>query len=138
MQREIYTPPSGPPSGPIFQKGFIEKVQETEVRNLVEIFYNNILQSEIRTMFPETIEESIEKSADFMVQVMGGRPYYSEKYGHPRMRARHFPFEIDEKARRIWLGCYKKALESSNIGKEEREIIWEFLTNFSAWMVNKK
>ena len=88
-------------------------------------------------MFPESLEESISKSTDFMIQVMGGPAYYSRKYGPPRMRARHLPFEIDEKARRVWLGCYRKALDRSEIPEKEKNSIWEFLTEFSAWMVNK-
>ena len=50
----------------------------------------------------------------------------------------HIPFIIDEKARRAWLGCYKKALEKSNIPEPENKMIWDFLVDFSSWMVNTK
>ncbi|MCX7998083.1 MAG: hypothetical protein N3A69_03905 [Leptospiraceae bacterium] len=48
------------------------------------------------------------------------------------------PFIIDEKARRVWLGCYKQALNESDIPEAQKELIWKFLVNFSAWMVNTK
>ncbi|MCE9501175.1 MAG: bacitracin resistance protein BacA [Leptospira sp.] len=137
MERDIYTPPGGPPQGPPLSPELFKTIGESAIRDLVKSFYEEIEKSNIRPMFPESIEESIVKSADFMVQVMGGPSYYTRKNGPPRMRARHFPFEIDEKARRTWLGCYRKALDNSEIPESEKTVIWDFLTGFSAWMVNK-
>ena len=89
-------------------------------------------------MYPDDdLKLSEEKLADFMVQVLGGPAYYVRKYGPPRMRARHFPFEIDEKARRVWLSSFKKALDSVEMDDTDRKDIFAFLTSFSAWMVNK-
>jgi hemoglobin len=138
MEREIYVPPEGPPQGPPLSREIFTKLGEDKIRELVKLFYDEIETSSIRGMFPESLEESIYKSADFMVQVLGGPSYYVQKYGPPRMRMRHIPFIIDEKARRSWLGCYKKALEKSNIPEPENKMIWEFLVSFSSWMVNTK
>ena len=138
MEREIYVPIQGPPSGPPPSKDIFINLGEEKIRELVQVFYEEIESSSIRSMFPETLNESIAKSADFMVQVLGGPPYYNQKYGPPRMRMRHFPFIIDEKARRAWLGCYKKALERVQIPERESKLIWDFLVDFSAWMVNSK
>lgn len=138
MEREIYVPPGGPPQGPPPSREIFQKLGEEKIRELVKVFYHEILNSNIRNMFPESVEESIEKSADFMVQVLGGPPYYSQKYGPPRMRMRHIPFVIDEKARRAWLGCYKSALEIVQINDPEKTQIWNFLVDFSGWMVNSK
>ena len=138
MEREIYVPPGGPPSGPPPSREIFNLMGEEKIRELVKIFYEEIESSSIRNMFPESLEESIVKSADFMVQVLGGPPYYTRKFGPPRMRMRHFPFIIDEKARRSWLGCYKKALERVQIQEDTKNQIWEFLVSFSSWMVNSK
>ncbi len=138
MEREIYVPQGGPPQGPPPSKEIFIKLGENKIRELVKLFYDEIETSSIRSMFPESLEESIPKSADFMVQILGGPPYYVQKYGPPRMRMRHIPFIIDEKARRAWLGCYKKALEKSNIPEPENKMIWDFLVDFSSWMVNTK
>ncbi len=138
MEREIYVPPGGPPQGPPIPRETFTELGEEKIRQLVHVFYAHIETSEIREMFPEgDLHESAEKSADFMIQVMGGPAYYSQKYGPPRMRMRHIPFEIDEKARRVWLSCYKKALNETEIPEPHKTVIWEFLTSFSAWMVNK-
>ena len=138
MEREIYVPQGGPPQGPPPSKEIFIKLGENKIRELVKLFYDEIETSSIRSMFPDSLEESIPKSADFMVQILGGPPYYVQKYGPPRMRMRHIPFIIDEKARRAWLGCYKKALEKSNIPEPENKMIWDFLVDFSSWMVNTK
>ncbi|HNA10349.1 MAG TPA: bacitracin resistance protein BacA [Leptospiraceae bacterium] len=110
---------------------------EEKIRSLANFFYKEIALSAIRPMYPEDLKPGEEKLADFLIQVMGGPAYYSRKYGHPRMRARHFPFEIDEKARRVWLSCFKKALDAIDVNENDKVDIYSFLTSFSAWMVNK-
>jgi hemoglobin len=42
---------------------------------------------------------------------MGGPPLYIERFGHPRLRARHLPFPIGESERDQWLLCMNRALE---------------------------
>lgn len=138
MEREIYTPPGGPPQHPPLNPNLFRALGEEKVRSLTAIFYKEIAESSIRSMYPEDdLKLSEEKLADFMIQVLGGPAYYVRKYGPPRMRARHFPFEIDEKARRVWLSCFKKALDETEMEDSDRKDIYSFLTSFSAWMVNK-
>ena len=138
MEREIYTPPEGNP--PVNQELFtlFDKVGEEKLRTLVKLFYEEIPHTSIIGMFPDDLSESEKKAADFMVQVTGGPQYYTHNYQKPKMRQQHFDFEIDEKARRAWLGAYKKALGKSDIDERSKEIIWEYLNSFSTWMVNKK
>jgi hemoglobin len=138
MEREIYVPPEGPPQGPPPSREIYSSLGEKKLRELVHSHYNHLKNSTIRDMFPENMDESADKSADFLIQVLGGPPIYSQKYGPPRMRMRHFPFEIDEKARRVWLSCYKQALDDTQIPEKERSEIWKFLVDFSSWMVNTK
>ncbi|MFB5651055.1 bacitracin resistance protein BacA [Leptospira wolffii] len=134
---DIYTPPGGPPPADPKLHSLFSSLGEDKIRNLVSLFYARIPTSPIAWMFPENLEESAVKSADFLVQVLGGPPYYVQKYGPPRMRARHFPFPIDEKARRAWLACYKDALKEWDTDPETKEVLWKFLVDFSGWMVNK-
>ncbi|TGK18157.1 bacitracin resistance protein BacA [Leptospira fluminis] len=133
----IYVPPGGPPPADPRLRSLYVKLGEEKIRLLVEEFYRNIASSPIVWMFPEKLEESSVKSADFLIQVLGGPPYYVERYGSPRMRARHLAFPIDEKARRVWLSCYRKAIQTWDADPETKEILWDFLESFSAWMVNR-
>jgi hemoglobin len=56
------------------------------------------------------------------------------------MRQRHLAFSIDENARQIWLNCFRKILIQSDVKYgfplEHVEDFWQFLEEFSAWMVN--
>ncbi|PJZ71344.1 bacitracin resistance protein BacA [Leptospira perolatii] len=135
-QDQFFLPSGGPPEPDPRLRSLYSILGEEKIRKLVFEFYKRIESSSIRSMFPPTLEESEEKSADFLIQVLGGPPLYVQKHGPPRMRARHFPFPIDEKARRIWLSCYREALRDWEAETDEKEILWKFLESFSAWMVN--
>ena len=141
MGRVIYTPPSGPPQGPGPNSAIYRIMGEANIFRMISDFYKELEQSEIRHLFPPNLEESSQKSAAFFVTILGGPPLYFEKYGPPRMRARHLPFEIDESARQVWLRCFEKVLEGADVKyqfpMEHMEGFKDFLKNFSAWMVNK-
>lgn len=67
------------------------------------------------------IRESAEKLKYFLSGWTGGPPMYMEKYGHPRLRMRHFPFKIGTKEADQWLYCMRKALAKSPIPPGEQE-----------------
>ncbi len=133
---ETFTPASGPPQGPPPDPEILKELGEEGVRRLLDLHYGNLEQSSIRGMFPENMKASAEKSADFFIQSMGGKPYYSQKYGSPRMRARHLPFTITEGSRQIWVDCFKRAMDELPFPEKYREKFLEYLESFSAWMVN--
>jgi hemoglobin len=114
---------------------------EENIFAMISDFYKELERSEIRNLFPPDMEEASRKSAAFFVTILGGPPLYFQKYGPPRMRARHLPFEIDERARQVWLGCFERTLEGAEVRyqfpQQYMEGFKEFLKGFSAWMVNK-
>lgn len=135
---EIYTPPGGPPQGAPLNRAILPAVGEDGVRRLLQLHYKNLEASPIRGMFSDDMEAAADKSADFFIQVIGGPPYFSQKHGPPRMRARHIPFPISERARQIWLDCFRKAMDELPFPEEFRAEFEDFLVSFSAWMVNRK
>jgi hemoglobin len=104
-------------------------------------FYKELEKSEIRHLFPPDMEQASRKSALFFVTLLGGPPLYFEKFGPPRMRARHLPFVIDEQARQVWLGCFEKVLDGADVKyqfpAQHVQGFKDFLKSFSAWMVNQ-
>jgi hemoglobin len=90
---------------------------EKTVRALVDRFYDLMdtlpEAAGIRALHPETLEGSREKLFLFLSGWMGGPPLYIERFGHPRLRARHLPFPIGESERDQWLMCMNKALEET-------------------------
>ena len=141
MDRIIYTPPGGPPQGPGPSNEIYRLMGEENIFKMMSDFYVELEKSEIRPLFPPNMEEASKKSALFFIGLLGGPPLYLQKYGPPRMRARHIPFEIDEHARQIWLACFEKTLEGADVKyqfpMQHMQSFKSFLENFSAWMVNK-
>jgi len=140
MERDIYTPPGGPPqSGP--SREIYALMGEENIFKMLLDLYRELEKSPIRSLFPSDMEEASKKSAKFFVQVLGGPPLYVIDHGPPRMRARHLPFEIDEKARQEWLKCFERVLENAetkyNFPPQHLQGFKDFLRDFSAWMVNK-
>ena len=88
---------------------------EQKVRALVDRFYDLMdtlpEAAGIRALHPETLDESRNKLFWFLSGWMGGPQLYIERFGHPRLRARHLPFPIGESERDQWLLCMNKALD---------------------------
>jgi hemoglobin len=141
MQRAIYTPPGGPPQGPGPSPEIYRIMGEENIFRMMLDLYMELEKSEIRHLFPPNMHEASKKSAAFFVGLLGGPPLYLQQYGPPRMRARHLPFEIDERARQIWLRCFDNVLEGAeakyNFPPQHLQGFKDFLKSFSAWMVNK-
>ena len=141
MDRVIYTPPGGPPQGPGPSREIYRIMGEANIFRMISDLYGELEKSEVRHLFPANMEEASKKSAAFFVGLLGGPPIYVEKYGSPRMRARHLPFEIDERARQVWLACFNRVLEDAEakyqFPAEHLEGFKDFLNAFSSWMVNK-
>jgi len=85
------------------------------VRRLVDRFYDLMRElpeaAHVLHMHPPDLAGSREKLYEFLSGWLGGPPLYVEKRGHPRLRARHLPFAIDDAARDGWLLCMDRALD---------------------------
>ena len=88
---------------------------EPAIRALVKDFYHYMDTlpevADIRAQHDPNLESAIEKLSLFLIGWSGGPQVYIEKYGHPRLRARHLPFKIGIKERDQWLYCMFKALD---------------------------
>src|SRR5262245_21521529 len=109
---------------------------------MLEDFYLLLEYTPLRPLFPEDMQAAAQRSASFFVQVLGGRPLYSQRHGPPRMRQRHEPFEIGEAARQTWLETFERVLaraeERYGFPPQHLPAFRAFLHSFSAWMVNAR
>jgi hemoglobin len=64
----------------------------------------------VRALHATSLKVSREKLRLFMTGWLDGPQLYVEKYGHPRLRQRHFPFAIGAVERDEWLWCMDRAL----------------------------
>ena len=107
------------------------------VERLVAEFYARIERDpELRPLFPADLGPGREKQALFLEQWLGGEPRYSALYGHPRLRRRHFPFVIDERAAGRWLHHMAEATRAAGIAAPERTEIVRGLGPLARHMTN--
>ncbi|QIG80640.1 group II truncated hemoglobin [Stakelama tenebrarum] len=62
-----------------------------------------------RAVHPPSTARAEEKLYEYLTGWLGGPPLYTDKYGHPRLRMRHFPAAIGAEEVTGWLACFHKA-----------------------------
>ena len=86
---------------------------EAMVRALVARFYvlMDILPeaAACRAVHPPSLVRAEEKLFEYLTGWLGGPPLYIEKYGHPRLRSRHFVAPIGAAEVAGWLLCFHQA-----------------------------
>jgi len=85
------------------------------VRAMANRFYDIMstdpAAGELLAMHPQPLTNIRQKFFEFLSGWLGGPGLYVEKYGHPRLRARHLPFSIDTRMRDQWLHCMYQVLD---------------------------
>ena len=87
---------------------------DAQVRDLVDRFYD-LMDLEpayalIRALHPTDLTSSRDKLYWFLSGWLGGPQHYVERFGHPRLRARHTPFSIGQAERDQWMACMRQAM----------------------------
>lgn len=84
------------------------------VRALVDRFYDLMdtapEAANVRALHATSLKVSRDKLDLFLTGWLGGPPVYVERFGHPRLRMRHFPFAIGKRERDEWLWCMERAI----------------------------
>lgn len=104
---------------------------------IVESFYAKVeADPHMRPIYPEDLEPGKAKLKLFFEQWLGGEAVYSARYGHPRLRRRHFPFVIDERAAGLWLRYMQQAMAENGVSAADLKVIFERLGPLAHHMVN--
>ena len=111
------------------------------IRNLVETFYD-IMDSDqkaapLRALHPADLTSSREKLFMFLTGWTGGPQLYIERYGHPRLRQRHMPFNIGEAERDQWMYCMIQAMHTLNFDDKLKQKLAEQLYGVADFMRNQ-
>lgn len=114
---------------------------ESAVRQLVDRFYD-LMDLEpgyagLRALHPDTLDGSRDKLHWFLCGWLGGPQLYVEKFGHPRLRARHLPYSIGIAERDQWMACMKQAMQESGIDESMSARLAESFFGTADWMRNK-
>jgi len=119
------------------QPTVFDRLGEAAFFQLARAFYRRAVADEIiGPMLPPDIEAAVERQALFLIQFFGGPQKYSQMRGHPRLRARHLRFPIDERARNSWMRHMISSLDEVGIPEPSRSEMIGYFERASTFLIN--
>lgn len=114
---------------------------ESAVRALVDRFYD-LMDLEpgcagLRAMHPDTLDGSRDKLHWFLCGWLGGPDHYVQRFGHPRLRARHLPFAIGIAERDQWVSCMRQAMQELGLEADLEQRLAQAFMDTADWMRNQ-
>ena len=113
---------------------------DAAVRRLVDRFYDLMdLESAykaLRAAHGSQLDDARNKLFWFLCGWLGGPNHYIERFGHPRLRARHMPFMIGIQERNEWLACMDQAMAETQVPQALRERLLVSFYETADWMRN--
>jgi hemoglobin len=124
-----------PPLTPFEQLG-----GEPGVRGLVDRFYDLMdlepAYARLRAVHGSTLDGARDKLFWFLCGWLGGPSHYTDRFGHPRLRARHMPFAIGSTERDQWLACMFQAMAEQGLPATLQARLEKSLFDTADWMRN--
>ena len=113
---------------------------EDKVKALVDRFYDLMdLEpgyAELRAAHGTELERARQNLFWFLCGWLGGPQHYTDRFGHPRLRARHLPFKIGIAERDQWVACMDQAMGEVGVPPALRERLRESFMQTADWMRN--
>jgi hemoglobin len=113
---------------------------EAVIRSMVDRFYDLMELEpryvELRAVHGNTLTDARNKLFWFLCGWMGGPQHYTDRFGHPRLRARHLPFKIGILERDQWLACMDQAMGEVQVDAELRTRLNASFFQTADWMRN--
>ena len=114
---------------------------EAAVKALVERFYDLMdlepAYRELRATHATELDNAREKLFWFLCGWLGGPSYYTDRFGHPRLKMRHMPFSIGILERDQWLACMDQAMGETGVPDDLRARLRESFMGTADWMRNR-
>lgn len=109
------------------------------IERFVRAFYQQVPNDEILgPMYPEEdLQGAEERLRMFLIFRFGGPQDYLQHRGHPKLRLRHAPFRVDQRARDRWVRLMDNALEKSQLRPDAAQVIRAFLSHVATFLINQ-
>jgi hemoglobin len=106
---------------------------------LVAAFYRQVPQDDLLgPMYTaRDLTGAEQRLRDFLIGRFGGPQTYIEQRGHPRLRARHSPFPINQTVRDRWMRLMTSAFREVALPGEAEQVLRKFLDGMSSFMINE-
>ena len=126
---------------PAFETPFEWIGGEARVQALVDRFYDLMdlepAYAELRVVHGSVLDDARQKLFWFLCGWLGGPQYYTDRFGHPRLKARHMPFKIGVVERDQWLACMNQAMVETGVPQALRERLNTSFFQTADWMRNQ-
>jgi hemoglobin len=114
---------------------------EPGVRALVDHFYD-LMDLEphyagLRALHPAALDGSRDKLFWFLCGWLGGPNHYTDRFGHPMLRARHLPYRIGIAERDQWVACMMQAMHERAVDDTLAARLAESFFGTADWMRNR-
>ncbi len=114
---------------------------EPGIRALVDRFYDvmdvDLDLTVLRDVHGQSLDQARDKLFWYLCGYFGGPQLYIERFGHPRLRARHLPYSIGIKERDQWLLCMARAMQDLGYPTERSDRLLEIFFGVADWMRNR-
>ncbi len=114
-------------------------IGEDGFTRLVAAFYRQVPGDDILgAMYPkDELAAAEQRLRDFLIYRFGGPDRYIVERGHPRLRARHLPFRIDQAARDRWMQRMDAAFAEAALPAQDERTLREFFGHMATFMINQ-
>ena len=114
-------------------------IGEEGFTRLVAAFYRQIPGDDILgPMYPaKDLTGAEERLRLFLMFRFGGSMEYAERRGHPRLRMRHAPFVVDQRARDRWMELMRKAMAEAMLPADAAHVLEKFFDGTATFMINR-
>jgi hemoglobin len=114
---------------------------ETHVKALADRFYDLMELEPAYAVLRAAHGPDLTRARDhlfwFLCGWLGGPQHYTDRFGHPRLRARHMPFSIGIQERDQWLACMDQAMGDTGVDEALRARLRDSFFQTADWLVNR-
>jgi hemoglobin len=107
---------------------------------LVAAFYRRVPHDDIlEPMYRgRDLDEAQWRLREFLVGRFGGPERYIQRRGHPRLRMRHAPFQINQAARDRWIKLMSEALTEVEFDANATALLTKLFDDAATFMINQQ
>ena len=114
---------------------------ETGVRALVDRFYDLMdlepAYAQLRAVHGTSLDNARQRLFWFLCGWLGGPQHYTDRFGHPMLRARHLPYAIGIAERDQWMTCMQAAMVEQGVDEALAARLIQAFHGTADWMRNK-
>ena len=123
---------------PVPEDQIYATIGEEGFRRLIGAFYRRVRADDLLgPLYPqEDFAGAEERLRMFLIQRFGGPNTYSDQRGHPRLRMRHAPFAVTERARNRWIELIEQALAEVSLPAPVVPTLHKYFLDTATFMIN--